>query len=127
MADQAFAVRTITLDLPPLVAAFGRRLHEAGVSVSPERAARLAEALAIVGRPGLYSRRRLYWTARAVLVSEQAQVRAFDAVFAQVFGAGAPGTEARTDDVYQEPAQADERPESRRERDADSSPDQWSR
>jgi uncharacterized protein len=126
MSDQALTVRTVTLDLPPLVAAFGRRLHQAGVPVSPERAARLAEALAIVGQAGLYSRRRLYWTARTVLVSEQAQVRAFDAVFAQVFGAGATAAEVLTDDVYQEPTQADERPQSRRERDADSSPDQWS-
>jgi uncharacterized protein with von Willebrand factor type A (vWA) domain len=32
------------------------------------------------------SRRRLYWTARAVLVSDPAQVKAFDAVFLAIFG-----------------------------------------
>jgi uncharacterized protein with von Willebrand factor type A (vWA) domain len=78
-----FTVRTIELDLPALAGAFGRRLHDAGVPVSAERAARFAEALTLV-RP--VSRRRLYWTARAVLVSGRAQVPAFDAVFAAVFG-----------------------------------------
>src|SRR3982750_3643372 len=76
-------VETLELDLPALVAAFGRRLHEAGVPVTAERSARFADALALV-RP--VSRRRLYWTARAALVSERAQAAAFDAVFASVFG-----------------------------------------
>ena len=53
MEDPVFSVRPITLDLPPLVAAFGRRLHAAGVPVSPERAVRLAEALALVGAGGV--------------------------------------------------------------------------
>ena len=43
----------------------------------------LARALALV-RP--ISRRRLYWTARAVLVSDPTQVAAFDRVFRAVFG-----------------------------------------
>jgi uncharacterized protein len=123
MADLVFSVRSLTLDLPPLVAAFGRRLHDAGVPVSSERATRLAVALEVV-RP--LSRRRLYWTARSVLVSDQSQVRAFDVIFAEVFGSGAAGPEILTDDVYLEPAQADERPDSRRARTADSSPDEWS-
>lgn len=82
----AFGVETIRLDLPPLVGAFSRRLHDAGVPVSAERAARFAAALTLA-RP--VARRRLYWTARAVFVSDPAQVRIFDAVFAAVFGAGA--------------------------------------
>ena len=78
MADApAFGVETIHLDLPALAGAFGRRLHDAGVPTTPTRAADLARALVLV-RP--VSRRRLYWTARAVLVSDQAQVRAFDRV-----------------------------------------------
>ena len=64
---QAFTVETIELDLPAVAAAFSRRLHEAGVPVTAERAAAFARALALV-RP--ISRRRLYWTARAVLVSD---------------------------------------------------------
>jgi uncharacterized protein with von Willebrand factor type A (vWA) domain len=73
----------IELDLPPLVAAFGRRLHEAGVPVTADRSARLAEALTLT-QP--VARTRLYWTARAVLVSDQAHVKAFDRVFFSVFG-----------------------------------------
>ena len=51
--------------------------------VTPGRSADFARALTLV-RP--LSRRRLYWTARAVFVSDPAQGRAFDAVFFSVFG-----------------------------------------
>ena len=78
-----FGVETIHLDLPPLVAALSARLHEAGLPMTPARSADFARALALV-RP--ISRRRLYWTARAVLVSDPAQVKAFDAVFFSIFG-----------------------------------------
>jgi hypothetical protein len=82
--NAAFGVETIELDLPPLAGALSRRLHDAGVAVTPARSADFARALALV-RP--ISRRRLYWTARAVLVSDPTQVKAFDAVFFSVFGA----------------------------------------
>ena len=62
-----------------------RRLHDAGVPVTPERAVGLRARAG--ARRGRSSRRRLYWTARAVFVSDQAQVAAFDRVFADVFGA----------------------------------------
>ena len=78
-------VQAVELPLPAMAAAFARRLHDAGLPVTPERAARFADALAVV-RP--ISRRRLYWTARAVFVSERTQVPAFDAVFSEVFGSG---------------------------------------
>jgi uncharacterized protein len=99
-------VETVQLDLPVTAVAFGRRLRDAGLPVGPERAARFAEALALA-RP--VSRRRLYWTARAVFVSERTQVRAFDAVFAAVFG-----TRSEADDYAPglgaaEPAPADAR------------------
>ena len=83
MTGPAFSVRTVHLDLPAFAGAFSRRLHEAGVPTTADRAARFAEALALV-EP--VSRRRLYWTARAVLVSDRAQVKAFDSVFFSVFG-----------------------------------------
>ena len=51
--------------------------------MTPDRAVGFARALALT-RP--VSRRRLYWTARSVFVSDQAQVAAFDRVFAEVFG-----------------------------------------
>ncbi len=84
------------LDLPPLTAAFGRRLHDAGVPVTPERAVAFARALELV-RP--VSRRRLYWTARGVFVSDPAHVGAFDAAFRAVFGG--------SDRAIQHPADAD--------------------
>jgi uncharacterized protein with von Willebrand factor type A (vWA) domain len=85
MTGPAFTVRTLHLDLPGLAAAFGRRLHEAGVDTTADRAVRFARALE-VGKP--VSRGRLYWIARSVFLTDRAQLRAFDAVFAEVFGAG---------------------------------------
>ena len=86
MSGGAFGVETIDLDLPPLVGALSRRLHDAGLPVTPGDSAAFARALTLV-RP--IARRRLYWTARAVFVSDPAQVRAFDAVFFSVFGIAA--------------------------------------
>jgi uncharacterized protein len=83
MTPGAFGVETIHLDLPPLAVAFSRRLHEAGLPMTPAREAGFASALTLT-RP--VSRRRLYWTARAVLVSDTTQVPAFDRVFRAVFG-----------------------------------------
>ena len=37
-AMTAFGVETIELDLPPLAAALARRLHEAGLPMTPDRA-----------------------------------------------------------------------------------------
>ena len=82
---EPFRVRTLGLDLPAVAGAFTRRLHDAGVPVTAERAAWFAQALAVV-EP--ISRRRLYWTARAAFVSDRLQVPAFDAVFSAVFGSG---------------------------------------
>jgi hypothetical protein len=78
-----YAVETIELDLPPVVGALSRRLHDAGVPITPARAADFARALTLV-KP--LTRRRLYWTARGVFVTDRAQVTAFDAVFFSVFG-----------------------------------------
>ena len=107
MTDARFTVRTVELDLPALAGAFARRLHDAGVPVTPERAARFAEALVLV-RP--IARRRLYWTARATLVTDATQVRAFDAVFAGVFGAGEGDTlRPVPEDAHSIPAAPDHR------------------
>jgi uncharacterized protein len=101
MTGPTFSVRTIHLDLPALAGAFSRRLREAGVPITAERGARFAQALALVNP---ISRRRLYWTARAVLVSDSAQVKAFDAVFASVFGTRDRAAEFEPDDVETAPA-----------------------
>jgi uncharacterized protein with von Willebrand factor type A (vWA) domain len=106
-----FGVETIHLDLPPLVGALSRRLHAAGVPVTPVRSADFARALALV-KP--ISRRRLYWTARAVLVTDAAQVPAFDAVFSSVFGRRVQDAGAEPDDVRTAAAAADDRPVSER-------------
>ena len=102
-----FGVETIHLDLPPLAAALSRRLHDAGVPMTPERPADFARALALV-RP--LTRRRLYWTARVVFVSDLAHVKAFDRVFGSVFGMAAEEDPAPPDARHAEPAPADARP-----------------
>jgi hypothetical protein len=92
-----------------LVAAFGRRLHDAGLPVGAERAARFASALT---QTAPVTRRRLYWTARAVFVSDPSQVRIFYRVFAEVFGSFAvPADRAAPEaDARGGPAASDERP-----------------
>ncbi|MBV9945195.1 MAG: VWA domain-containing protein [Solirubrobacterales bacterium] len=84
-----FRVRPLALELPAVAAAFGRRLHDAGVPVAAERATWFAQAMVLV-EP--VSRRRLYWTARAAFVSDGTHLSAFDAVFRSVFGS-APADE----------------------------------
>jgi uncharacterized protein len=109
--DAVFGVETIDLDLPPLVGALSRRLHEAGLPITPARAADFARALTLV-RP--IARRRLYWTARSVFVSDHAQVGAFDAVFFAVFGKGVEGEELEPEDTRALTSPPDERPPSKR-------------
>ena len=75
-------VDTVWLDLPALVGAFSRRLHDAGLPVTPARSAGMARALELT-RP--IARRRLYWTLRSIVVTDPTQVPVFDAVFAGVF------------------------------------------
>jgi len=102
-----FEVETIHLDLPPLVGAFSRRLHDGGVPITPGRAADFARALTLV-RP--ITRRRLYWTARGVLVSDPAQVNAFDAVFFSVFGSQAESDVSDSEDARTVASPPDDRP-----------------
>ena len=110
MTDGAvFGVETIHLDLPPLAGALSRRLHEAGVPVTPARAADFARSLSLV-RP--ITRRRLYWTARAVFVSDPAQASVFDQVFRSVFGSRDDREDFEPEDVRTAGAPPDERPRS---------------
>jgi uncharacterized protein len=97
----AFGVETIELDLPPLVAALSRRLRDAGVPVTPGSSVDFAAALTLV-RP--ISRRRLYWTARAVFVSDPAQVDAFDVVFFSVFGRRREAEDDDSENIATRPA-----------------------
>jgi hypothetical protein len=107
VADRPFTVRTIELDLPALAGAFSRRLHDAGVPVTAERAARFARSLTLVAPQ---SRRRLYWTARAALISGSTQVAAFDAVFFSVFGSREDDSALRGEDLQRVAAPPDHRP-----------------
>ena len=104
-----FGVETVQLDLPLLVGALSRRLHDAGLPMTPERAADFARALTLV-EP--VSRRRLYWTARAVFVSDHSQVKAFDAIFFSIFGSRTPTEEFQPDDAHVVPSPPDDRPRS---------------
>ena len=101
-----FGVETIVLDLPPLVGALSRRLHDAGVPITPGRSVEFARALTLV-RP--ITRRRLYWTARSVFVSDPAQVKAFDAVFFSVFGGRSVGEDFDPDDARTTASPPDDR------------------
>ncbi|WP_104172877.1 VWA domain-containing protein [Arthrobacter sp. Y81] len=89
MADFRSAISPPGVDAASLSAGLVTALRRAGLSTSPDRAVRLAEALRLV--PPV-AREPLYWTCRVVLVSSREQVPIFDAVFAAVFdGRLAPG------------------------------------
>ena len=103
----AFGVDTITLDLPPLAAALSRRLHDRGLPITPGRTADFARALTLV-RPT--ARRRLYWTARAVLVTDPTQVETFDEVFFSVFGTPTLGDDFEPEDTQTAFSPLDGRP-----------------
>ena len=100
--DHGPAQNNSATDRPPRVeaaalsAAFVTAIRRAGLATSPDRAARLAEALHLIPPA---QREQLYWTCRVVLVSAREQVPVFDAVFATVFGANVgtapPGRVAR--------------------------------
>jgi hypothetical protein len=83
-----------TIDLPALATALGQRLRAAGLPTTPERASRFAEAIALVGP---VRRSELYWTARSVFVSSQAQLPTFDRVFTAVFDPALEPDEERGD------------------------------
>ena len=104
-----FGVETIDLDLPPLVTALSRRLHDGGVPITPERTADFARALTLV-RP--VTRGRLYWTTRAVFVSDPSQLDTFDAVFFAVFGGRKQRDEFEPEETRTVASPPDDRPRS---------------
>lgn len=82
MADTTAAISPSGVEAASLAAGLITALRRAGLSSSPDRAVRLAEALRLV--PPV-AREPLYWTCRVVLVSSREQLPVFDAVFAAVF------------------------------------------
>jgi uncharacterized protein with von Willebrand factor type A (vWA) domain len=117
MSNGVFGVEKVELDLPPLVGALSRRLRDAGVPVTPARSADFAQALTLV-QP--MTRRRLYWTARALFVSDPAQVKAFDAVFFAVFGGRAGAEDLEPEDAQTVASPPDDRPKPEHDRAAGS-------
>ena len=94
MADNNRAVpaRPPRVEAAALSAAFVTAIRRAGLSTSPDRAARLAEALHLIPPAGLD---QLYWTCRVVLVSAHEELPLFDAVFAAVFRGNAAAAQQR--------------------------------
>lgn len=82
MTELATGNGTPSVEAAALAAGFIVALRRAGLTASPDRAARLAEALRLVPP---YARSALYWTCRVVLVSSRDQLPVFDAVFDAVF------------------------------------------
>ena len=83
-----------TVDGADIAARLGGRLREAGVPVTPDRSARLLRALALAPPS---DRSGLYWLSRVTLVSSQAQLPAFDAVFGALFDGLADPADSRGD------------------------------
>jgi uncharacterized protein with von Willebrand factor type A (vWA) domain len=117
--DGVFRVEDLVLDLPAVVGAFSQRLHDAGMPVTPSQTQQYARSLGLT-KP--VSRRRLYWTTRAVFVTGFIQLPIFDRVFREVFGSAAKN-EFDDSEVELEaapPSDSTETPESDREDDVDS-------
>jgi uncharacterized protein with von Willebrand factor type A (vWA) domain len=77
-------VAKVDIDLPGLATAFSQRLHEADMPVSPAQSEQYVRSLALT-RPS--SQSRLYFTTRAIFVTDAEQMTTFDRVFTEVFGA----------------------------------------
>lgn len=75
MADPA-------VDLAAIAAAFGHRLHAAGIPITPERSARFARAIVIADPADLGA---LYWLGRTTLLSAHDQTDVYDRLFTQFF------------------------------------------
>jgi uncharacterized protein with von Willebrand factor type A (vWA) domain len=93
------------IDLPGFASAFGRRIHDAGIPVTPERSARFAQALSLAPPA---TRNQLYWAARTVFVSGHEQLDAFDSVFAWLFEGLADPADAMRGDTTAPPRAAGE-------------------
>ena len=100
------ARRLEEVDLAEVAARFSRLLHDAGVPVTPERAGRFADVVALAAPATLPE---LYWLARVTLVAERAHIEVLDRVFAQVFGGLVDPADFRGDTASPPPATAGRR------------------
>ena len=93
---------TSTSTCPRSSSAFSQRLHEAGMPVTPSQTAAVRALARSLTKP--VSRRRLYWTTRAVFVTGFIQVPTFDRVFREVFGSRGEGATPTTTTSSSRPA-----------------------
>jgi uncharacterized protein with von Willebrand factor type A (vWA) domain len=77
------APATFHVDLPVLASAFGQRLHDAGMPVTPAQSEWYARSLQLT-KPR--SRAALYYTTRAIFCTGSTQLRTFDRVYGEIFG-----------------------------------------
>ena len=70
-------------DLATVAGGLGDLVHRAGVRVTPERSARLAQSIALAAPVAVDE---LYWLARVTLLSSVTDIPTFDRVFQQLFG-----------------------------------------
>jgi len=97
-------------DLAAVASAFGHQLHGAGVPVTPERSARFAETV-LLTHPATID--DVYWLGRVTLVSGQAQIPVYNAIFDRTFRGLVDFTEALAldpDAPPSPPAPSSERP-----------------
>lgn len=82
VAELPYTGEAARLRLARIAAAFGDRLHRAGLPVTPERSLRFASAVALAEPAELP---HLYWLGRVTLLSDHGQVETFDRVFKEAF------------------------------------------
>lgn len=70
------------VDLAAIAAAFGERLHRAGLPVTPEHVARFAASVQVANPQALP---QLYWLARVTLIGHREHLPVFEALFDQMF------------------------------------------
>ncbi len=90
-------------DVASLAAGLGAALHSAGLPVGPDRCERLARAVTVMGARSIAE---LHACALATMVSDPAQMRTFEQVFAALFGTPSP-----LRDIPSPPGSAAQRPD----------------
>ena len=70
------------VDLAAVAAAFGHRLHDSGIPVTPQQSARFGSAV-LLAQPAEVP--ELYWLGRVTLLTGHDQVETYDRVFRHVF------------------------------------------
>jgi uncharacterized protein with von Willebrand factor type A (vWA) domain len=83
-ATRAPQTDALSVDLVAMATAFCQRLHAADMIVTPAQTQQYAMSLSMT-QPG--SLRQLYFTTRAIFVTDMDQETTFDGVFAAIFGA----------------------------------------